>query len=99
MRLLPYGPLTVEGMAADLVPSTAGLPRGGAWLFVETGGESEAEARARAEAIVRAADVVEALVVTDPAGQRALWRVREDASGTATRMPDGSEALVRGSAG
>jgi FAD/FMN-containing dehydrogenase/Fe-S oxidoreductase len=90
--LLPFGPLTVEGMAADLVPSAAALPRGGAWLFVETGGESAAEARARAEAIVRAADVVDALVVTDPAGQRALWRIREDASGTATRMPDGSEA-------
>ncbi|MDQ0714196.1 FAD/FMN-containing dehydrogenase/Fe-S oxidoreductase [Streptomyces luteogriseus] len=90
--LLPFGPLTVEGMAADLVPSPAALPRGGAWLFVETGGESAAEARARAEAIVRAADVVDALVVTDPAGQRALWRIREDASGTATRMPDGTEA-------
>ncbi|MEU0674912.1 FAD-binding and (Fe-S)-binding domain-containing protein [Streptomyces sp. NPDC006172] len=90
--LLPYGPLTAEGMAADLVPSPAGLPRGGAWLFVETGGESAGEARARAEAIVRAADVVDAMVVTDGAGQRALWRVREDASGTATRMPDGSEA-------
>ncbi|MFJ8596503.1 FAD-binding and (Fe-S)-binding domain-containing protein [Streptomyces sp. NPDC093598] len=90
--LLPLGPLTVEGMAADLVPSAAALPRGGAWLFVETGGESEAQARGRAEAIVRAADVVDALVVTDPAGQRALWRIREDASGTATRMPDGTEA-------
>ncbi|MEV5815399.1 FAD-binding and (Fe-S)-binding domain-containing protein [Streptomyces mutabilis] len=90
--LLPLGPLTVEGMAVDLVPSTRGLPRGGAWLFVETGGDSEAEARARAEAVVRAADVVDALVVTDPAGQRRLWRIREDASGTATRMPDGAEA-------
>ncbi|AXL90139.1 FAD-binding oxidoreductase [Streptomyces sp. CB09001] len=90
--LLPLGPLTVEGMAVDLVPSTEGLPRGGAWLFVETGGETETEARARAEAVVRAADVVDALVVTDPAGQRTLWRIREDASGTATRMPDGSEA-------
>ncbi|MFV0135217.1 FAD-binding and (Fe-S)-binding domain-containing protein [Streptomyces sp. HMX87] len=90
--LLTHGPLTVEGMAADLVRSPAGLPRGGAWLFVETGGETPDEARARAEAIVRAADVVDARVVTDPAGQRALWRVREDASGTATRMPDGSEA-------
>ncbi|WP_030941074.1 FAD-binding and (Fe-S)-binding domain-containing protein [Streptomyces sp. NRRL S-646] len=90
--LLPYGPLTVEGMAADLVPPTAGLPRGGAWLFVETGGDTEADARARAEAVVRAADVLDSLVVTDPGGQRALWRIREDASGTATRMPDGSEA-------
>jgi FAD/FMN-containing dehydrogenase/Fe-S oxidoreductase len=90
--LLPHRPLTVEGMAADLVPAGAGLPRGGAWLFVETGGASEAEARARADAIVRAADVPDVLVVTDPTGQRALWRIREDASGTATRTPDGSEA-------
>ncbi|MFF9487021.1 FAD-linked oxidase C-terminal domain-containing protein [Streptomyces sp. NPDC014676] len=90
--LLEHGPLTVEGMAADLVPSAADLPRGGAWLFVETGGDTEAEARARAETIVRAADVVDALVVTEPARQRALWRIREDASGTATRMPDGTEA-------
>ncbi|KES07455.1 dimethylmenaquinone methyltransferase [Streptomyces toyocaensis] len=90
--LLPYRPLTVEGMAADLVPSAADLPRGGAWLFVETGGDTEAEARARAERIVRAADVTDSLVVTDPARQRALWRIREDASGTATRMPGGAEA-------
>lgn len=90
--LLPLGPLTVEGMAADLVRSPAGLPRGGAWLFVETGGATAGEARARAEAVVRAADVTGSRVVTDPAAQRALWRIREDASGTATRMPDGREA-------
>ncbi|MCG7210500.1 FAD-binding and (Fe-S)-binding domain-containing protein [Streptomyces arenae] len=90
--LLAHAPLTVEGMAADLVPDPAGLPRGAAWLFVETGGETAAEARAGAETVVRAADVLDARVVTDPAGQRALWRIREDASGTATRMPDGTEA-------
>ncbi|WP_405771346.1 FAD-binding and (Fe-S)-binding domain-containing protein [Streptomyces sp. NBC_01538] len=90
--LLPYGPLTVEGMAADLVRAATDLPRGGAWLFVETGGDEAAQARARADAIVRAADVMDSLVVSDPAGQRALWRIREDASGTATRMPDGTEA-------
>ncbi|MFD8502685.1 FAD-binding and (Fe-S)-binding domain-containing protein [Streptomyces sp. NPDC059687] len=88
--LLPYHPLTVEGMAADLVPPSAGLPRGGAWLFVAVGGESGAQARAAAEEIVRAADVMDAVVVADPAGQRALWRLREDASGTATRTPDGA---------
>ncbi len=90
--LLPYGPLTVEGMAADLVRESAGLPRGAAWLFVETGGDTPAEARAHAERILRAADAVDGTVVTDPAGQRALWRIREDAAGTATRMADGSEA-------
>ncbi|MGI5470359.1 FAD-binding and (Fe-S)-binding domain-containing protein [Streptomyces sp. CA-132043] len=93
--LLPYKPLTVEGMASDLVPDAGGLPKGGAWLFVETGGSSPAEARARAEEMCRAAaadGVTDHMVVSDPAGQRVLWRVREDASGTATRMPDGSEA-------
>ncbi|MFG3528838.1 FAD-binding and (Fe-S)-binding domain-containing protein [Streptomyces sp. NPDC047917] len=90
--LLPHHPLTVEGMAADLVREPAGLPRGGAWLFVETGGATPAEARAHAERILRAADALDGAVVTDPAGQRALWRIREDAAGTATRMPDGTEA-------
>ncbi|WP_098025648.1 FAD-binding and (Fe-S)-binding domain-containing protein [Streptomyces sp. st115] len=90
--LLPYGPLTVEGMAADLVREAAGLPRGAAWLFVETGGDTPAEARAHAERVLRAADAVDGTVVTDPAGRRALWRIREDAAGTATRTPDGSEA-------
>ncbi|WP_407287615.1 FAD-binding and (Fe-S)-binding domain-containing protein [Streptomyces sp. BP-8] len=93
--LLPHRPMTVEGMAADLVGSAAGLPKGGAWLFVETGGASPAEAAARAEALCRAAiadGATDHTLVTDPAGQRALWRIREDASGTATRLPDGTEA-------
>ncbi|MFF7648318.1 FAD-binding and (Fe-S)-binding domain-containing protein [Streptomyces sp. NPDC007983] len=92
--LLPYGPLTVEGMAADLVVGASGLPKGAAWLFVEVGGAGREEAYARAEEIARAAAhaTTDHTVVADPAGQRALWRVREDASGTATRMPDGAEA-------
>ncbi|MEU9401541.1 FAD-binding and (Fe-S)-binding domain-containing protein [Streptomyces sp. NPDC048242] len=90
--LLPLAPLTVEGMAADLIRTPAGLPKGGAWLFVETGGDTPGEARARAETVVRAADAVDARVVTDPAERRTLWRLREDAAGTATRMPDGTEA-------
>ncbi|MET9701227.1 FAD-binding and (Fe-S)-binding domain-containing protein [Streptomyces sp. NPDC006529] len=91
--LLPLGPLTVEGMAADLLgggsgsgPEGLGLPRGGAWLFVET---RDAGA---ARATVRAADALDARIIADPAGQRALWRIREDAAGTATRGPDGRMA-------
>ncbi|MFE2876620.1 FAD-binding and (Fe-S)-binding domain-containing protein [Streptomyces roseus] len=84
--LLEYGPLTVEGMAADLVGTASGLPRGGGWLFVEMRDEGAARS------LVRAADAVDSVVVTDPAGQRALWRIREDAAGTATRMPDGGMA-------
>ncbi|MDI5971819.1 FAD-binding and (Fe-S)-binding domain-containing protein [Streptomyces sp. SL13] len=95
--LLPLGPLTVEGMAADLAgPAAETLPRGNAWLFVEVGGDTVAEAGDRAARMRRHAESVTGAtgtaVVTDPAGQRVLWRVREDASGTATRMPDGSEA-------
>ncbi|WP_405814771.1 MULTISPECIES: FAD-binding and (Fe-S)-binding domain-containing protein [unclassified Streptomyces] len=85
--LLPYGPLTVEGMAEDLVGGAASqLPRGGAWLFAEMPDEGTARA------LLRAADAVDRLLVTDPAAQRALWRIREDAAGTATRMPDGTMA-------
>lgn len=85
--LLVHEPLTVEGMAADLVRGgAAGLPEGGAWLFCEVDGEGAARR------LVRAADAVDAALVSDPAGQRALWRIREDAAGTATRMPDGAEA-------
>ncbi|WP_328312173.1 FAD-binding oxidoreductase [Streptomyces sp. NBC_00442] len=92
--LLPLGPLTVEGMAADLVRvrGDAGLPRGGAWLFVEAGGATEAEARARAAELARSGEALDSLVVSGPAGMRALWRIREDAAGTATRMPDGTGA-------
>ncbi|SFF42827.1 FAD/FMN-containing dehydrogenase [Actinacidiphila alni] len=92
--LLPRRPLTVEGMAADLVGAAGrSLPRGGAWLFVEVGGDDPDDALARARDLCRTADGSTAHeVVADPARQRALWRIREDAAGTATRMPDGSEA-------
>ncbi|MFF3552586.1 FAD-binding and (Fe-S)-binding domain-containing protein [Streptomyces tsukubensis] len=92
--LLPYRPLTVEGMADDLVPPPGrnGLPRGRAWLFAETGGGTPAEARARAEALVRAAGALDTAVVSEPAAMRELWRIREDAAGTATRLPGGGEA-------
>lgn len=94
--LLAHGPLTVEGMAADLVggPAAEALPPGGAWLFVEVGGADPGEARANAEAVCRASagETTGTAVLTDPREQRALWRIREDASGTATRLPDGGEA-------
>ncbi|QGZ50257.1 FAD-binding protein [Streptomyces sp. QHH-9511] len=93
--LLPYGPLTVEGMADDLVPGAERklLPRGGAWLFVEADGESAARE------LVRAADALDATVVRDPAERRALWRIREDAAGTATRMPGGTSPTRSGGGG
>ncbi|MFD0269807.1 FAD-binding and (Fe-S)-binding domain-containing protein [Streptomyces sp. NPDC127106] len=90
--LLPHRPLTVEGMAEDLVPAAAAadLPRGRAWLFAEARDEDAARA------LVRAADALDAAVLTDPAAQRALWRIREDAAGTATRMPGGTSRTESG---
>ena len=94
--LLHLRPLTVEGMANDLVgaSSRAALPRGAAWLFVEVGGGDRAEARGRAEDLCRAAaeGTTDHSVVAEPRDQRALWQIREDASGTATRLPGGGEA-------
>jgi FAD/FMN-containing dehydrogenase/Fe-S oxidoreductase len=94
--LLPEHPLTVEGMAADLVGESARgrLPAGTAWLFCETGGADPAEAAAHARRLCRAAAHATTghAVLSDPAAQRALWRIREDASGTATRTADGREA-------
>ncbi|MFE5333657.1 FAD-binding and (Fe-S)-binding domain-containing protein [Embleya sp. NPDC056575] len=92
--LLRYGPLTVESLSAGLVALASSargvaLPPGAAWLFVEVGGDTVAEAAGKARELAGGGP---SLVVTDPAGQRALWRIREEASGTATRMADGSEA-------
>jgi FAD/FMN-containing dehydrogenase/Fe-S oxidoreductase len=101
--LLPHRPVAVEGMDARLVnvfrarrgvdPKTAvpGLPRGESWLFVETAGDTEAEARAAAGRLIADAGCLDALVVTGgPA--RALWRIREDGAGLGGRTPAGAPA-------
>ncbi|NUT97884.1 MAG: FAD-binding oxidoreductase, partial [Saccharothrix sp.] len=86
VRTLPV--LAVEGIDEKLARSAGDsrllLPRGVSWLFVETADEDTAHAAA--------ALAPHSVVVTDPARQRALWRVREDGAGLATRMADGSEA-------
>ena len=104
--LLGHHPLTIEGLDARLVAlahqrhaSGVGarlLPPGNGWLLLEIGGDSLEEARVRAEEIVR--DVTRSKVLTgatvalQEAQQRAIWRLREDGAGLATRLPDGSEA-------
>ncbi|UGQ14790.1 FAD-binding oxidoreductase [Yinghuangia sp. ASG 101] len=97
--VLPYGPLTVESLSAELAAlarSAPGvrLPRGGAWLFVETGGDTPDEASARAYAVARGLGLAPGafLVAAEAAERRALWRIREEAAGTATRLGDGTEA-------
>ncbi|MDQ1654436.1 MAG: hypothetical protein QOI35_3636 [Cryptosporangiaceae bacterium] len=92
LAVLPHGPLTVEGIDAELVQSRSrpGLPPGGAWLFVEVGGESRSDALAKARRI--AGELKSTRILEDPQEQRALWRIRQEGAGIATRMPDGAEA-------
>ncbi|GAA4876288.1 FAD-binding and (Fe-S)-binding domain-containing protein [Kitasatospora terrestris] len=99
--LLPLGPLTAEGMAADLLAALAAagrrpavldrLPDGACWLFLETGGADTAEAADRARtlaAAVRRTPRATVTVLDDPGEQRRLWAVREAAAGIVTRLPD-----------
>ncbi|WP_461119015.1 FAD-binding and (Fe-S)-binding domain-containing protein [Saccharothrix stipae] len=80
--------LTIEGLNAELARAAGEsrrlLPPGRSWLFVEAVEDAVAH---RAAALAP-----HSVVVTDPGRQRALWRVREDGAGLATRMPDGGEA-------
>jgi len=99
MPLLPLRPLAIESMDAHLVEvvrahhgAVPELPAGAAWLFVETAGQTRAEALAAAEAVVRAASPIAARIVPDTGEARQLWRIREDGVGLAGRTYDGRPA-------
>jgi FAD/FMN-containing dehydrogenase/Fe-S oxidoreductase len=91
--ILPHHPLTVESMDERIVALRAlrnpepppALPAGGAWLFVEVDGMAAAQA-------IAAAVGGSHEILTDPARQKELWRLREEGSGISTRMADGAEA-------
>jgi FAD/FMN-containing dehydrogenase/Fe-S oxidoreductase len=98
--LLPHRPVAVEGMDARLVEvfrgrrgaaAVPGLPRGQAWLFAETAGDTEAEAGVAARRLIADAGCLDASVVTG-APARALWRIREDGAGLGGRTPAGAPA-------
>jgi FAD/FMN-containing dehydrogenase/Fe-S oxidoreductase len=98
--LLPHRPVALEGMDARLVDvvrqrrgagAVPALPRGQAWIFAETAGGTEAEARAAAERLIKDSGALDASVVTG-APARALWRIREDGAGLGGRTPAGAPA-------
>nr|WP_042191574.1 FAD-binding and (Fe-S)-binding domain-containing protein [Kibdelosporangium sp. MJ126-NF4]CEL20165.1 Glycolate dehydrogenase, subunit GlcD [Kibdelosporangium sp. MJ126-NF4]CTQ97390.1 Glycolate dehydrogenase (EC 1.1.99.14), subunit GlcD [Kibdelosporangium sp. MJ126-NF4] len=94
--LVACGPLTLEGLDRELTrmvtrPAALGLlPDGDAWLFAEI------DSSLIAESLTAAASATDGFtgseLATRPADQRALWSIREDGAGLATRLPDGSEA-------
>jgi FAD/FMN-containing dehydrogenase/Fe-S oxidoreductase len=89
--LLFHGPLAVEGMERALIARVRNpppeLPAGDGWLYAEFGGESVAEATARARAAAAGASPASYTIVIDSARQRALWQLREHGVGWATRLP------------
>jgi len=98
--LLAHRPLAMEGLDARLVEvirargrerTVPDLPRGAGWLFIETAGASEAQARAAAESLIGDGQALASSVVTG-AHARALWQIREDGAGLAGRTPAGEPA-------
>ncbi len=67
------------------------LPEGAGWLLVEFGGDTRAEAEARARALAerlgRRAPPPSAKLFTDPAEERVIWTVRESGLGATARVP------------
>ncbi|BDT93388.1 lactate dehydrogenase [Nocardia sputorum] len=97
--VLACAPIAVEGIDARLVDvvrahrgTVPDLPRGGGWLFVETAGETRADALAVAQELCRTTGAMDTRIVTDPGTAAALWRIRADGAGLAGRTPDGRPA-------
>jgi FAD/FMN-containing dehydrogenase/Fe-S oxidoreductase len=86
--LLGQSPVACEGLderITALVTSAPDLPRGRGWLFVEVTGDTLAEASARAQAVPPTSGALDHRVVADVGEQLALWRIREDGAGLASR--------------
>ncbi|WP_420115075.1 FAD-binding oxidoreductase, partial [Pseudactinotalea sp.] len=98
--MLAHRPLAVEGLDDRLLDvvrrhSSApipDLPDGAGWLLVEVGGETQEEAYANAEALVRDAGTSAVRII--PAGSEAtrIWQIRADGAGLAGRTPSGAQA-------
>lgn len=98
--LLAHHPVAIEGLDARLVDvirargraaTVPELPRGEGWLFIETAGASESQARAAAQTLAVDGQALASAVVTG-AHARALWRIREDGAGLGGRTAAGAPA-------
>jgi len=101
---LGFEPIGLEGMDRFLVENmrakgleaegTGLLPEGNAWLFVEFGGESQAEADARAAeltgALAARAAPPPVRVLPDRAEAAKIWKTRESGLGASARLADGT---------
>jgi len=97
--VLSSSPLTCEGMDDRIldvlrarrpgaVPEDV-LPDGSAWLLIDIDGDDSA-VQALAARLADAPGLMGVKAVDDPAHRRAVWKIREDGSGLATRSVDGT---------
>ncbi|MDT9592024.1 FAD-linked oxidase C-terminal domain-containing protein [Nocardioides zeae] len=90
--LLAHPLVACEGLDARIVDLVRGagkavpdLPKGSGWLLAEVTGETLAETEAVLARVVADAQALDARIVLDPAEAAALWRIREDGAGLASR--------------
>src|SRR5699024_5747733 len=99
--LLTHSPLAVEGLGSRLIdnlrrhrgPDTIPpLPRGNGWLMVLVGGADAEAAMENAKALAADAGTEHVQVVPAGAQAQALWGIRADGAGLATRTAAGEPA-------
>jgi FAD/FMN-containing dehydrogenase/Fe-S oxidoreductase len=96
-EVMTAGPIALEGFDDRLVEACrrkglnssaiAGLPDGGGWLLVEFGGETAAEAEARARAAAGRFGRGSGRVFVDRVEQQSFWTLRESAVGATAVVP------------
>ncbi len=96
LELLATGPIALEGLDDRLVdacrrkglsgPAIDRLPGGGGWLLVEFGGETAAEAEAKARELSGRFGS-SARLILDTGEQQAMWQLRESAVGATAVVP------------
>lgn len=99
--LLPHKPVAIEGIdkrIVDVVTARKGagrvpeLPQGKGWLMVELAGRRVEELSALAAQMVRDADALDSMVITDAKQAATIWRIREDGSGLSARSMENRPA-------
>lgn len=93
--LLPYHPISVEGLDARIVQvvrdrrgpgAVPPLPAGQGWLFVEVSGEVDAGA------LIADSASLDSLVISDARHAAGLLRIRQDGAGLSARSVGGRQA-------
>jgi len=99
--VLPHAPVALEGIDDRIVQvvrdrrgpaAVPPLPAGAGWLLAEVPGATVAEAAVAAAAVVADAGALDSAIVVDAAQAAALWRIREDGAGLASRSSAGAPA-------